>query len=78
MLVTLIAPSLSPYFTHTQHIEGLFSSDSCPNFCTCEFAENDCWYITFDSEEDTQKVPLSSLYNRSHFLPNQHFYVYMW
>lgn len=42
-----------------QHIKGLFSSDHCPNFSTCEFAENDCWYITFDSEEDTQKVSFS-------------------
>jgi hypothetical protein len=39
-----------------QRIQGLFASDLCPNFCTCEFAENDCWYITFDSEEDTQKA----------------------
>ena len=39
-----------------QQIKGLFASDLCPNFSTCEFAENDCWYITFDSEEDTQKV----------------------
>lgn len=45
---------LSP--SNVQQIEGLFSSDHCPNFSTCEFAENDCWYITFDSEEDTQKV----------------------
>ncbi|CAI8027454.1 La-related protein Larp4B [Geodia barretti] len=45
-----------PKDTPQKHIEGLFSSDSCPNFCTCEFAENDCWYITFDSEEDTQKA----------------------
>ena len=45
-----------------QQIEGLFSSDHCPNFSTCEFAENDCWYITFDSEENTQKAwPSTSL-----------------
>lgn len=23
---------------------------------TCEFADNNCWYVTFDSEESTQKV----------------------
>jgi la-related protein 4 len=45
-----------PKETPPERIQGLFASDLCPNFCTCEFAENDCWYITFDSEEDTQKA----------------------
>ena len=39
-----------------QDITALFASDKCPNYSSCEFADNDCWYITFDSEEDTQKV----------------------
>ena len=49
-----------------QDITGLFSHESCPHCVTCEFAENDCWYVTFDSEEDTQKVsPRDPLLNQN-------------
>lgn len=34
----------------------LFSGGKCPNFLSCEFAENSCWYVTFESEEDAHKV----------------------
>ena len=37
---------------------GLFSGAKCPKFISCEFAENSCWYVTFESEEDAQKVCL--------------------
>ena len=39
-----------------QDITKLFASPKCPTYVTCEFADNDCWYVTFDSEESTQKV----------------------
>ena len=39
-----------------QDITALFASPKCPAYVTCEFADNDCWYVTFDSEEGTQKV----------------------
>ena len=48
-------------FHPVQDITALFASDKCPNYTTCEFADNDCWYVTFGSEEDTRKVRLCSL-----------------
>ena len=45
-----------PQDTPESAITGLFSGKTCPNCVTCQFADNDCWYVTFDSEEDTQKV----------------------
>ena len=47
---------LLPPYLPVQDITALFASDKCPDYNTCEFADNDCWYVTFDSEEDTQKV----------------------
>jgi len=35
---------------------NLFSGESCPKFISCEFAHNNSWYVTFDTEEDAQKA----------------------
>ncbi len=35
---------------------ALFSGGNCPDFISCDFAENSCWYVTFASEDDAQKV----------------------
>lgn len=43
-----------------QELVGLFSHETCPSCETCEFADNNCWYVTFDSEESTQKVYIFS------------------
>lgn len=37
---------------------SLFSHEKCPSCVTCEFVDNNCWYVTFASEESTQKVIL--------------------
>ena len=34
----------------------LFSGSSCPKFLSCDFAENDCWYVTFSGEDEAQEV----------------------
>ena len=39
-----------------QDVMDLFSGGKCPDFISCEFAENSCWYVTFASEDDAQKV----------------------
>jgi len=39
-----------------QEVENLFSGEACPKFISCEFAHNNSWYVTFDTEEDAQKA----------------------
>ena len=39
-----------------QEVENLFSGELCPKFVSCEFAHNNSWYVTFDTEEDAQKA----------------------
>lgn len=45
-----------PKDTPKKDIVALFSRKPCPSCVTCEFADNNCWYVTFDSEESTQKA----------------------
>ena len=34
----------------------MFSGENCPKFISCDFAENDCWYVAFDNEDEAQEV----------------------
>ncbi|XP_022254545.1 la-related protein 4-like isoform X2 [Limulus polyphemus] len=45
-----------PETTAVKDIEALFSGEECPKSAKCEFAHNDTWYVTFESDEDVQKA----------------------
>lgn len=45
-----------PESTEPCEIEQLFSGQNCPKFISIEFVHNGTWYITFESEEDSQRA----------------------
>uniref|UniRef100_UPI00398EB489 la-related protein 4-like n=1 Tax=Pristiophorus japonicus TaxID=55135 RepID=UPI00398EB489 len=44
-----------PEATPLEDVQGLFHSETCPPVISCEFAHNNSWYITFQSDSDAQQ-----------------------
>lgn len=36
--------------------QNLFGGGNCPRIISCEFAHNNSWYVTFESDDDAQKA----------------------
>ncbi|KAJ8397038.1 hypothetical protein AAFF_G00010920 [Aldrovandia affinis] len=45
-----------PEATPVEEVESLFKNDSCPKVISVEFAHNNNWYITFQSDTDAQQA----------------------
>ncbi|PNF17764.1 hypothetical protein B7P43_G06883 [Cryptotermes secundus] len=45
-----------PDNTPLEEVKALFAGEGCPRLISCEFAHNNSWYVTFESDEDAQRA----------------------
>ncbi|XP_069509551.1 la-related protein 4 [Ambystoma mexicanum] len=45
-----------PETTPVEDVKALFQNENCPKVINCEFAHNNNWYITFQSDTDAQQA----------------------
>ncbi|XP_053209945.1 probable serine/threonine-protein kinase DDB_G0282963 [Panonychus citri] len=45
-----------PESTPLKDVQNLFNGKDCPKYVSCEFAHNNSWYVSFESDEDAQRA----------------------
>ncbi|XP_065275551.1 la-related protein 4 isoform X3 [Emys orbicularis] len=45
-----------PETTPIEEVKALFKNENCPRVISCEFAHNNNWYVTFQSDTDAQQA----------------------